>query len=136
MKPIRALVTIAMSLGLSVLALSACNLFGGDPGAAAEAGSLTGAAATAKLNAKGWQWMAEPNTVAAGNATTTTLMTAPPKTMTIMIMEYNPMFAKAAFDAMKGSDPNACRLFGSTIVQISGGTPEMRAKAMADIAAP
>jgi len=131
MTPIRALTIIAISLGLA-----ACNPFEANPGAAAEAGSMTGAAATAKLNAKGWQWMAEPNVVAAGNATTTTLMTAPPKTMTIMIMEYNPTFAQAAFNSMKGNDPNSCQLFGSTIVKISGGTPEMRAKAMADIAAP
>jgi hypothetical protein len=131
MTPIRALVIIAIAFGLA-----ACNPFAGDPGAAAEAGSLTGAQATAKLNAKGWQWMAQPNVVAKGNATTTTLMTAPPKTMTIMIMEYNPAFAGAAFNAMKGNDPNSCQLFGSTIVQITGGTPEMRAKAMSDIASP
>ena len=132
MTPIRVLSIIAICVGLA-----ACNPFGGgDPGAAAAAGSLTGAAATAKLQASGWQWMMQPNVVAAGNATTTTLMTAPPKTMTIMIMEYNPMFAQAAYDAMKGNDPNACRLFGSTIVQISGGTPEMRVKAMTDISSP
>ncbi len=131
MTPTRVLSIIAICVGLA-----ACNPFGGDPGAAAAAGSMTGAAATAKLQAGGWQWMMQPNVVAAGNATTTTLMTAPPKTMTIMIMEYNPMFANAAYDAMKGNDPNACRLFGSTIVQISGGTPEMRAKAMTDISSP
>jgi hypothetical protein len=125
-----------VSLVLISLALAACNPFAGDPGAAAAAGSMTGAQATAKLQAKGWQWMSQPNVVAAGNATTTTLMTSPPQTMTIMIMEYNPTFAQAAFNAMNNNDPNACRLFGSTIVQISGGTPEMRAKAMADIAAP
>lgn len=131
MTPIRALTIIAISLGLA-----ACNPFAADPGAAAAAGSMTGAQATAKLQAKGWQWMAQPNVVAAGNATTTTLMTPPPKTMTIMIMEYNPAFAQAAFNAMKGNDPNSCQLFGSTIVQITGGTPEMRAKAMTDIASP
>ncbi len=132
MTSIRVLSIIAICVGLA-----ACNPFGGgDPGAAAAAGSMTGAAATAKLQAGGWQWMMQPNVVAAGNATTTTLMTAPPKTMTIMIMEYNPMFAQAAYDAMKGNDPNACRLFGSTIVQITGGTPEMRAKAMTDISSP
>lgn len=131
MTPIRLFSIIAICVGIG-----ACNPFGGDPGAAAASGSMTGAQATAKLQAKGWQWMMQPNVVAAGNATTTTLMTAPPKTMTIMIMEYNPMFAGAAYDAMKGNDPNACRLFGSTIVQISGGSPEMRAKAMADIASP
>jgi hypothetical protein len=131
MTPIRALSIIAI-----VFALAACNPFSADPGAAAAAGSMTGDAATAKLQAKGWQWMTPPNKIAAGNATTTTLMTAPPKTMTIMIMEYNPTFAQAAFSAMDKGDPNSARLFGSTIVQISGGTPEMRAKAMADIAGP
>lgn len=125
-----------LSIAAICVGLAACNPFGGDPGAAAAAGSMTGAQATAKLQAKGWHWMTQPNVVAAGNATTTTVMTAPPNTMTIMIMEYNPMFAQAAYDAMKGNDPNACRLFGSTIVQITGGTPEMRAKAMADIAGP
>ena len=131
MTAIRALAVVAVVIGLA-----ACNPFAGDPGAAAAAGSMTGAQATAKLQAKGWQWMSAPNVVAAGNATTTTLMTQPPQTMTIMIMEYNPTFAQAAFNAMNKNDPNSCRLFGSTIVQINGGTPEMRAKAMADIAGP
>jgi hypothetical protein len=126
----------ALTIIVVTVALAACNPFAADPGAAAAAGSMTGADATAKLNAKGWQWMTDPNTVAAGNATTTTLMTAPPNTMTIMIMEYNPTFAQAAFNAMNSGDPNSCRLFGSTIVQITGGTPEMRAKAMTDIASP
>ena len=49
----RVLSIIAICVGLA-----ACNPFGGgDPGAAAAAGSLTGAAATAKLQASGWQWM-------------------------------------------------------------------------------
>ena len=115
----------------AALALAGCNMGGGAAG-----DSITGEMATARLQARGWQWMVPPNVIAAGNAKTTTFMSPPPNTMTIMVMEYNPVFAQAAYDAMKGTDPNACRLFGSTIVQITGGTPELRAKAMADLSTP
>jgi hypothetical protein len=127
------IVLSALVLGASLVA---CNPFGGAPGGAAAGASLTGDQATARFQAKGWQWMVQPSVIAAGNAKTTTFMTTPPQTMTIMVMEYNPMFAQAAFNAMKGNDPNACRLFGSTIVQITGGTPELRAKAMQDVSTP
>jgi hypothetical protein len=136
MKPFHLVFMIAICAGL---ASGACNPFGGsDPGGGptVAAGSLTGDVASARLAAKGWQWMVQPNIVAAGNARTTTFMTSPPNTMTIMVMEYNPLFAQAAYDAMKGNDPSACRLFGSTIVQMTGGTPELRTKAMADLSTP
>jgi hypothetical protein len=130
----RTLSIVVSALALGAL-LAACNPFGGGGGAAAGP-SLTGEQATARFAAKGYQWMMQPNVIAAGNAKTTTFMTPPPNTMTIMVMEYNPMFAQAAFNAMKGTDPNACQLFGSTIVQITGGTPELRAKAMLDVSTP
>jgi hypothetical protein len=104
------------------LSLAGCSKSGED---------LTGAQAVARLTAKGWEPMVPPSVIDKGSAKTTTFMSKPPKPVTIMIMEYNSSrIGHAAYDAIKGPDS---ALYGDTIVMVSGGTPELRQKALNDI---
>jgi len=107
------------------------------PAAPAAAGALTGEVGVARLKAKGWQFLTEPTIVDQGSARTTTAISAPPNTATILIMEYkSAMIGQAAFNAMKASDPAGNAMVGNTIITVSGAKPELKAKAMQDIMNP